>query len=133
MAATQANIKKKTAERNSLSPARAMSAVLVTMDTDVNTPWINKTGMAVVTFSWRGQPARTVQFMGRYLDDDGAPIAGTDHLIGDKDGVPITLDLSTSANAEGSSFPIDTAATADQIRAIVSAVSTDKFVFSFGG
>lgn len=132
MANTKETINLEGKNINNNTPARAMRTWKIVMDTSAQSPWINKEFFAIVNFQWNSNVALTVQFKGRYRADDGDVTEG-ECLIGDKDGVPITLDLSQGHATLGSTFPVDLAAPFDEISFVLSGNDSGTYYFGLAG
>jgi hypothetical protein len=112
-------------------PRRAMQSKIVTLNpADDQTGFVDKDFFGIMSFGWdKDYPGITAKIKARYLRNDGSP--AYEHIVGDQNGVPIQIDLAQGAN--GSSFPLNLAATADQINILFSAAVAGDFVFSKAG
>ena len=131
MTATQTDVKTKAIATGSNEPGRATRGVKIVMDGESLSPWVNKQGFGVVNFQWATFAALVVKFKGRYLDEDGNPEGET--FIGDKDGVPITLDLAQAGAADGSTLPLDNAAPFDEIAIFFPGADSGTYYFGLAG
>lgn len=133
MAVVITNLRADGKETGNARPDRAMDAQKIIMTAALDTGWINKEFLAVVSFSHKAKHAGiTVQVWGRYKLN-GVGDADTEHRVGDKDGVQLLLDLDQSGNdANGASFIIDQAGLVDEIKFIFSGNVTGDFVLGLG-
>lgn len=126
MSITASTPRKRTDAIGNTKPGRSKHVEKVVVDADTNTGWIDVRGFGLITIAWlAAHAALTATVQGRFIDDAGNAVG--EHIIGDKDAAPIAIDLTLA-----SSFPLDVAATVDEIKVTFPSL-TDDFYISMGG